>query len=307
MIRVDKIKEQLKKRLNEEDDDRFMHSLRTVEMAEKIVLKNKVEIDLEKVKLTALIHDYCKNVSKDEFLGIIEKHNLDLNFYKKTNFKIWHALLAPYIIEEELGIKDQEILNAIKYHTTGYEKMSDLDFIIYLADLTEKGRTFPEANMLRELAYLDFKKAAVLTCYYQMKVLENWKTEIHPYSLAMYNNYKYLLKEDNLENLVKVKDILEGIKLQNIRIYDVRRSTPLYDYAIVATASSSRQMQAVPLHLKKEASLEIRGVEGPGDSSWVLIDLNSIIVHVFSKEQRELYALDQIWEDLPKLLEKEVK
>lgn len=307
MIKIDKIKEQLKKRLNEKDDDRYLHSLRTVEMAERIVLKNKIDIDLEKVKLTALIHDYCKNVSKDEFLGIIEKHNLDLDFYKKTNFKIWHALLAPYIIEEELGIKDKEILNAIKYHTTGYEKMSDLDFIIYLADLTEKGRTFPEANMLRDLAYLDFKKAAVLTCYYQMKVLENWKTEIHLYSLAMYNNYKYLLKEDNLENLVKVKDILGGIKLQNIKIYDVRRSTPLYDYAIVATASSSRQMQAVPLHLKKEASLEIRGVEGPGDSSWVLIDLNSIIVHVFSKDQRELYALDQIWEDLPKLLEKEVK
>jgi ribosome silencing factor RsfS/YbeB/iojap len=307
LIKIDKIKEQLKKRLNEKDDDRYLHSLRTVEMAERIVLKNKIDIDLEKVKLTALIHDYCKNVSKDEFLGIIEKHNLDLDFYKKTNFKIWHALLAPYIIEEELGIKDKEILNAIKYHTTGYEKMSDLDFIIYLADLTEKGRTFPEANMLRDLAYLDFKKAAVLTCYYQMKVLENWKTEIHLYSLAMYNNYKYLLKEDNLENLVKVKDILEGIKLQNIKIYDVRRSTPLYDYAIVATASSSRQMQAVPLHLKKEASLEIRGVEGPGDSSWVLIDLNSIIVHVFSKDQRELYALDQIWEDLPKLLEKEVK
>lgn len=307
MIKIDKITEQLKKRLNEKDDDRYLHSLRTVEMAERIVFKNKIAIDLEKVKLTALIHDYCKNVSKDEFLGIIEKHNLDLDFYKKTNFKIWHALLAPYIIEEELGIKDKEILNAIKYHTTGYEKMSDLDFIIYLADLTEKGRTFPEANMLRDLAYLDFKKAAVLTCYYQMKVLENWKTEIHLYSLAMYNNYKYLLKEDNLENLVKVKDILEGIKLQNIKIYDVRRSTPLYDYAIVATASSSRQMQAVPLHLKKEASLEIRGVEGPGDSSWVLIDLNSIIVHVFSKDQRELYALDQIWEDLPKLLEKEVK
>jgi predicted HD superfamily hydrolase involved in NAD metabolism len=267
LIKIDKIKEQLKKRLNEKDDDRYLHSLRTVEMAERIVLKNKIDIDLEKVKLTALIHDYCKNVSKDEFLGIIEKHNLDLDFYKKTNFKIWHALLAPYIIEEELGIKDKEILNAIKYHTTGYEKMSDLDFIIYLADLTEKGRTFPEANMLRDLAYLDFKKAAVLTCYYQMKVLENWKTEIHLYSLAMYNNYKYLLKEDNLENLVKVKDILEGIKLQNIKIYDVRRSTPLYDYAIVATASSSRQMQAVPLHLKKEASLEIRGVEGPGDSS----------------------------------------
>jgi ribosome silencing factor RsfS/YbeB/iojap len=307
LIKIDKIKEQLKKRLNEKDDDRYLHSLRTVEMAERIVFKNKIAIDLEKVKLTALIHDYCKNVSKDEFLEIIKKYNLDLDFYKKTNFKIWHALLAPYIIEEELGIKDKEILNAIKYHTTGYEKMSDLDFIIYLADLTEKGRTFPEANMLRDLAYLDFKKAAVLTCYYQMKVLENWKTEIHLYSLAMYNNYKYLLKEDNLENLVKVKDILEGIKLQNIKIYDVRRSTPLYDYAIVATASSSRQMQAVPLHLKKEASLEIRGVEGPGDSSWVLIDLNSIIVHVFSKDQRELYALDQIWEDLPKLLEKEVK
>jgi ribosome silencing factor RsfS/YbeB/iojap len=307
LIKIDKITEQLKKRLNEKDDDRYLHSLRTVEMAERIVFKNKIAIDLEKVKLTALIHDYCKNVSKDEFLEIIKKYNLDLDFYKKTNFKIWHALLAPYIIEEELGIKDKEILNAIKYHTTGYEKMSDLDFIIYLADLTEKGRTFPEANMLRDLAYLDFKKAAVLTCYYQMKVLENWKTEIHLYSLAMYNNYKYLLKEDNLENLVKVKDILEGIKLQNIKIYDVRRSTPLYDYAIVATASSSRQMQAVPLHLKKEASLEIRGVEGPGDSSWVLIDLNSIIVHVFSKDQRELYALDQIWEDLPKLLEKEVK
>lgn len=307
MIKLEKIKDKLKLKLNEEDDDRYLHSLRTQDIALEIVLKNKINIDLEKVKLAALIHDYCKNVSKEEFLEVIEKHHLDLEFYHKTNYKIWHALLAPYIIEEELGIKDQEILNAVKYHTTGYEKMSDLDFIIYLADLTEEGRPYKEAGLLRKLAFKDYKKAAVLTAYYQMQVLKKRQMEIHPYTLAMYNNYKYLLKEDNLEELLKVKDVLEGIKLNNIKIYDVRGSTPLYDYAIVATASSSRQMQAVPLHLKKEPNLDIRGVEGPGDSSWVLVDLGAIIVHVFSKEQRELYALDQIWEDLPRLLEDEVK
>ena len=81
----------------------ILHSLRTQDMALEIVLKNKINIDLEKVKLAALIHDYCKNVSKEE-LEVIENIILIWNFIIRLIIKSGMHL-APYIIEEELELK----------------------------------------------------------------------------------------------------------------------------------------------------------------------------------------------------------
>lgn len=172
---------------NLEKLERFNHTIRVMEIAEKIIKKNNLKIDLNKAKTAALIHDYAKFYSNDELLtyAIAKKINLkDLN----NNDKVLHALIGPSIIKDELKIFDEEILNAVKYHTTGNANLNPLSMLIYVADFVEEGREFPEAKKIREIAMLDYIQAGAQISEYTINLLKN-KT-IHPNTIKMYEYYK---------------------------------------------------------------------------------------------------------------------
>ena len=102
------------------------------------------------------------------------------------------------------------------------------------------------------------------------------------------------LREIVLENLSKIKalDILD---------YDMRGFSPFYDEMIIASVDSERQATAIVNYLKEDAlnnGFIVRGVEGEG-TEWVLIDLNDIIVSVFTKEERERLSLEKIYLERP--------
>ena len=91
---------------------------------------------------------------------------------------------------------------------------------------------------------------------------------------------------------------------KNIKIYETKTINPLFDYAIIATVSTNRQLNAVISHAEDEAAkngFQIRGVEGRGGGCWLLVDLYSCVIHVFTEEEREHYNLDKLWSDLPQL------
>lgn len=172
---------------NDEKLERFNHTIRVMEIAEKIIINNNLKIDLNKAKTAALIHDYAKFYSSDELLtyAIEKKLNLkDLN----NNDKVLHALIGPSIIKDELKIFDEEILNAVKYHTTGNANLNPLAMLIYVADFVEEGREFPEVKKIREIAMLDYIQAGAQISEYTIKLLKN-KT-IHPNTIKMYDYYK---------------------------------------------------------------------------------------------------------------------
>lgn len=90
-------------------------------------------------------------------------------------------------------------------------------------------------------------------------------------------------------------DIIEDKKGQDIKVYDMRGKSPFFDYSIVCTGSSSRNIEAIATDIKK--SLEnIRNVEGLDECNWVLIDSGDIIISIFSKDAREYYQLDSFYE-----------
>lgn len=108
-----------------------------------------------------------------------------------------------------------------------------------------------------------------------------------------------------MENLKKIIETINKVNVKNIKIYKTEKITPFYDYAIIATASSSRQLKATVEHIKKESSKEnytIRSIEGVSGGTWVLIDLNEVLINVFLSEEREKYALDKMWSDLPQVV-----
>ena len=100
-----------------------------------------------------------------------------------------------------------------------------------------------------------------------------------------------------------VVKILEKINAKDINIYDTKDRTPFFEYMIVSTVASSRQLSALGGYLKEEAAkndFEIKGIEGANSNEWVLADLGNVLVNVFTKEARELFDLDRLWKKLPK-------
>ena len=100
------------------------------------------------------------------------------------------------------------------------------------------------------------------------------------------NNYEKEVQE--------IIDIMEDKKAQDIKIYDMRGKSPFFDYSILCTGSSSRNIEAIASDIKKSLT-NIRNVEGLEECNWVLIDAGDIIVSVFSKDAREYYQLDAFY------------
>lgn len=97
---------------------------------------------------------------------------------------------------------------------------------------------------------------------------------------------------------------IESAKAKDIKVYETKDINPLFDYAIVATVQTNRQLNAVAHHAEEEAyknGFNIRGIEGRNGGCWLLVDMYSVIINVFTEEERERYDLDRLWRDLKQI------
>jgi ribosome-associated protein len=94
---------------------------------------------------------------------------------------------------------------------------------------------------------------------------------------------------------------LEDKKAEALLVYDVKNKTPLAEYYILVSANNPRQLNALYEAVDKVASVNnypIHHVEGRGKSKdWILVDAYEIIVHIFSKQARNTYALEELLHD----------
>ncbi|TFZ40030.1 HD domain-containing protein [Soehngenia longivitae] len=143
------------------DEKRYLHTKGVVNTA--IQLADKYGADKEKASIAAYLHDYAKPLKYDESLMLIDKFGIILDEETLENKELLHAPLGMIIAKYEFGISDEEILDAIRYHTTGKENMPLLTKIIYLADLIEPSRNFDGVDKIRELAFKDLDQALIVS------------------------------------------------------------------------------------------------------------------------------------------------
>ncbi len=96
----------------------------------------------------------------------------------------------------------------------------------------------------------------------------------------------------------RIVDVLADRQGEEIVLLDIRRVASFADYFVIATAMNSRHMRALVDVLSKEVPRfgnRSRRGEGEEDSGWVLIDYDDVIVHLFSPEERDHYALEELW------------
>lgn len=171
---------------------RFEHTLRVEETALKLAEQYRAAEN--EVALAAIFHDYAKCFTVEELRERVTQYKLPTSLLN-YHFELWHGPVGAKIAEYEYGIKQNDVLNAIYYHTTGRKDMSLLEKIIFVADYIEPGRIFPGVDEIRKLAMIDLQKAERKALKNTITYLMEKDGTIHPDSFFAYNDLTDKMKE----------------------------------------------------------------------------------------------------------------
>ncbi len=150
-----KLRKAMEKELNPK---RYEHTLSVAYTAATLAMIHGE--DEEKAILAGLLHDCAKCLPNKKLLSICEKHDLPVSEVERQNpAALLHAKAGSFLACKKYNISDEEILNAIRYHTTGRPGMSRLEKILYIADYIEPGRKHASnLEQIRRMAYQDLDR-----------------------------------------------------------------------------------------------------------------------------------------------------
>ena len=166
-------------------DFRYNHSVNVAKEAKK--LAKIYGADEEKAQTAGILHDITKEMSKEEQLQIIVDRGIILDNIQKNAPKLWHGISGSIYVKDKLGIEDDDILNSIRYHTTGRAKMSLLEKIIFVADFTSEERTYSGVSTMRKKSRKCLEDAMLYGYKFTFKDLSRREIAIHPDEVACYN------------------------------------------------------------------------------------------------------------------------
>lgn len=109
------------------------------------------------------------------------------------------------------------------------------------------------------------------------------------------------MTNDELSVVKKAAALLDNKNAIDLVILNVENLTILTRYFVIASGASTTQIGALADEIKEKMSDEIVRVEGKENSGWIIIDLGGVIVHIFSRQMRDFYALEHLWEGALKL------
>ncbi|MDE5933605.1 MAG: bis(5'-nucleosyl)-tetraphosphatase (symmetrical) YqeK [Lachnospiraceae bacterium] len=147
-----KLRKEMEKELNAK---RYEHTLCVAYTAASLAMVHGADTD--SAIIAGMLHDCAKCFSNKKLISICEKNKLSISEVEMQNpTALLHAKVGSFLAQDKYGIEDQDILNAIRYHTTGRPDMSKLEKILYIADYIEPGRKHA-ANLgqIRRMAFQD--------------------------------------------------------------------------------------------------------------------------------------------------------
>ncbi len=171
-------------KFKDEHNSRLQHILGVVEMAEE--LAKRYHVDIQKAKIAAYMHDYCKYDSVQEIEKYLTKEEIEE--CKEFPF-LYHAYGSAYMYKKYIGT-DEDIFQAIYNHVFGRPKMSLLESIIMIADYTEKNRKYPSCIECRSILLEGrFEEAICFSLKQTIDLAIQEGNQPHPRQLAVYHEY----------------------------------------------------------------------------------------------------------------------
>ena len=167
---------------------RMPHVLGTEEEAAR--LARRFGADETKARVAGLLHDCTKKLDMTEQLALCEKYGIQLDPLERKALKLLHAKTGAAIARHVYGV-DDEVYQAILYHTTGRANMTLLEKILYLADYIEPSREFandPDVVRLRETVYDDLDRGLLLGLTMTVQEMEDMGNPVHHDTLDARND-----------------------------------------------------------------------------------------------------------------------
>lgn len=186
-----KLRKAMKK---EQDAKRFEHTLGVEYTAAALAMR--YDCDMIHAQVAGLLHDCAKCLTDEKRLALCKKGEISMTEVEKRRPFLLHAKVGAYLAEEKYGIKNQDILNAIRNHTTGRPGMSLLEKIIFIADYIEPSRSqAPNLAKIRKLAFVDLDQALLVILEDTLSYLTATGGELDPMTeetwLYYYKNEQY--------------------------------------------------------------------------------------------------------------------
>lgn len=150
-------------------DKRYNHCVNVAK--EAVRLAKKYGADEQKAEIAGILHDITKEVDFEKQLQIIQSGDIILTDVEKRTNKLWHAISGSVYVEKILKITDEDIINAIRYHTTGRAGMSVLEKVIFLADFTSAERDYDDVDVIRAKTEISLEEGMLYGVEFTLKKL----------------------------------------------------------------------------------------------------------------------------------------
>lgn len=164
---------------------RFDHTLGVVETAEKMAKFYAVNAD--KARIAALLHDCSRYMELPEMTKTALRSQFEDKYSTETvGMELLHAPASEVIAREKYGIRDGDILSAIRWHTTGVPHMDELACIVYSADMVEPTRTYDGVEQLRKLSFEGLHLLSLKCCEHTIEYLRLQNKHVHSSTIDFY-------------------------------------------------------------------------------------------------------------------------
>lgn len=288
-------------------DKRWNHTVSVVSEAEKLC--QMYGGDMEKCVTAAIFHDVVKELPNEELNALVRKFGFDEKYIDSPNLS--HGKIAAALLKHEWGIDDEDIINAVSYHTTGRAGMSKTEKIVFIADAIEPTRVYNGVEAIRKATYEDLDRGCLKSLTDTVEHLkEKGVSYIDEDTLRAREWFEEQIDDFRKErdgNHMNSKDYallaaetLDSKKAEDIIIFDIAEKSSIADYLILATGLNERSVGALIDEVEDRLAQEgllVKSIEGKKESGWILMDYGDIIVNVLTAEKRDRYNIEKVWAD----------
>ncbi|KAA8756021.1 bis(5'-nucleosyl)-tetraphosphatase (symmetrical) YqeK [Paenibacillus sp. UASWS1643] len=166
-------------------EKRWKHTLGVMESS--VMLAEKYGADPVKADLAAILHDVAKYWPVAEMESVIRDNGLNQELLQHDK-QLWHSEVGAFVAERDYGVVDSEVINAIRWHTSGRVGMSLLDKVVCLADYIEPGRDFPGVDHIREQAERSLEEGLIAGFDSTISLLISQRRVIYPLTMLSRND-----------------------------------------------------------------------------------------------------------------------
>lgn len=288
-------------------DKRWNHTVNVVSEAKKLC--QMYGGDMEKCVTAAIFHDVVKELPREELNALVRKFGFDEKYIDSPNLS--HGKIAAALLKHEWGIDDEDIINAVSYHTTGRAGMSKTEKIVFIADAIEPTRVYNGVEAIRKATYEDLDRGCLKSLTDTVEHLkEKGVSYIDEDTLRAREWLEEQIDDFRKErdgNHMNSKDYallaaetLDSKKAEDIIIFDIAEKSSIADYLILATGLNERSVGALIDEVEDRLAQEgllVKSIEGKKESGWILMDYGDIIVNVLTAEKRDRYNIEKVWAD----------